>query len=75
MEEIHDCCLFSLSSIQHFYSAIFRQKERRHVQNRCVSATVTFQPVRHNLISFVFEGRVRPPFRQQVARGGLTLLS
>jgi len=42
------------------------------VQNRC--ANVTSQPVGYNLISFVFEGRVKPAFRQQVAQGRLCIV-
>ena len=65
--------IFSLQCTS-FYSAIFRRKERCQVQNRCTSATVTFQPVGHNFISFVFEGRVSPAVRQQVARGRLFIV-
>jgi hypothetical protein len=37
------------------------------VYSRCRRVTVAVQPVGHNLISFAFEGRVRPAFRQQVS--------
>ena len=58
MGEMFNIAVFSSLKCTPFYSVIYRQKERFQVHNRCASATVTSQSVEHNLISFVFEGRI-----------------